>query len=161
MHNNSNNNYIMNIVKQLDQYDDSYVYFGEPIKNNVMNDSVFIRILYSNSLMTLSGIYLLINIKDLECEKYYNKFKCSFNAPAHIDIIHKIKQIEFDLLQKIEIKNKIPQYKIYDLFKNGVLKFFNEIIPKENNNFILKISGIWETPYTYGLTYKLIYVQPE
>jgi len=151
----------MNIVKQLDQYDESCVYFGEPIKNNVMNDSVFIRILYSNSLMTLSGIYLLINIQELECEKYYNKFKCSFNTERHIGIIHKLKQFEIDLLEKIEIKNKLPQYKIYDLFKNGVFKFFNEIITRENNTFILKISGIWETPYTYGLTYKLISVQPE
>jgi hypothetical protein len=146
----------MNIAKRLDQYNDYYVYFCEPIRNNIMSDSNFIRIIYSNNFMTLSGIYLIININDMLCEKYYNKFKCIFNPINHIEVIEKIKEIEYNLLTKVEIKDKNPDYKIYEQFKNGFIKIFYEVIPKQTNSFILKISGIWETQNSYGLTYKFI-----
>ena len=47
---------IMNIVKTIDQYDENYVFFCDPIKNNIMNNGNFIRILYSTSLFVLNGI---------------------------------------------------------------------------------------------------------
>ena len=50
----------MNIVKTLEQYDDDCVYFCEPIKNNIMNDGYFIRIIYSTPLLMLNGIYISI-----------------------------------------------------------------------------------------------------
>ena len=149
----------MNIAKRLEQYNEDYVYFCEPIKNNIMTDSNFIRILYSNQIMTLSGIYLIININDLVCEKYYNKYKCIFNPNTHNDLIENIKKIEETLLFKINIKNKSPQYKIYEQLQNGIIKIFHEIISKPNNSFLLKISGIWESQYSFGLTYKFIFIQ--
>lgn len=149
----------MNIAKRLDQYNEDCVYFCEPIKNNIMTDSNFIRILYSNEIMTLSGIYLIININDLFCEKYYNKYKCIFNPNNHNELIENIRKIEETLLCKVELQNKIPQYKIYEQLKNGIIKIFHEIIVKQNNIFLLKISGIWETQYSFGLTYKFISVQ--
>ena len=69
----------MNIVKSLDQYDDNNAFFCDPIKNNIMNDGVFIRILYSKSLFTLNGINLLVNLNDINIDKYFNKYKCQFN----------------------------------------------------------------------------------
>jgi hypothetical protein len=149
----------MNIAKRLDQYKEFYVYFCEPIKNNIMTDSNFIRILYSNEIMTLSGIYLIININDMLSEKYYNKYKCVFNPNYHNEMIQKIKQIEENLLQKCDIQNKTPQYKIYEQLKNGFIKIFHEVNPKQTNNFIIKISGIWETQNSYGVTYKFISIQ--
>jgi hypothetical protein len=149
----------MNIAKRIEQYNDFYVYFCEPIKNNIMTDSNFIRILYSNEIMTLSGIYLIININDMQCEKYYNKYKCIFNPNYHNEMIQKIKQIEENLLKKCDIKNKSPQYKIYEQLKNGFIKIFHEVTPKQTNSFIVKISGIWETPNSYGVTYKFISIQ--
>jgi hypothetical protein len=38
------------------------------------------------------------------------------------------------------------------------LNVFSEITNKTTCSFILKISGIWETQYNYGLTYKFIKV---
>jgi len=146
----------MNIVKRIDQYDENNILFCEPIKNNVMNDGSFIRILYSTPLFTLNGIYLLINLHDITCEKYYMKYKCSFNYSAHKDIIDNIKVIEDDILKKYEIKDKTPQYKIFEQLRNGNIKIFSEVSNKSISYFILKISGIWETQYNYGLTYKFI-----
>lgn len=149
----------MNIVIRFDQYDENCVYFCEPIKNNIMNDGNFIRILYTTSQVVLNGIYILIKLNDILCEKYYNKYKCNFDVYNHNDIIDNLKTIEENILKKINIKDKIPQYKIYEQFKNGNIKIFNDIGNKNNCLFILKISGIWETFSNYGLTYKFVKVE--
>jgi hypothetical protein len=145
----------MNLVKRIDQYNDECLFFCEPIKNNVMNDGNFIRILYSTENIVLNGIYLQINFNDLVCEKYYNKYKCSFNVANHKDIIDNIKIIEENILKKYKT-NKLPSNKIYEQIKSGYIKLFTDISNKINCSFILKISGIWETQYNYGLTYKFI-----
>ena len=146
----------MNIVKRIDQYDDNCILLCDPIKNNVMNDGNFIRILYSTNTFTLNGIYLYITLNDIICEKYYSKYRCTFNVSNHKDIIDNLKIIEDDLLKKCDIIDKAPQYKIYEQLKNGNLKIFNDVGNRSVCSFILKISGIWETQYNYGLTYKFI-----
>ena len=145
----------MNIVKSLDQYDDDCVYFCDPIKNNIMNEGYFIRIIYSSPLFMLNGIYIAININHTTIEKYYNKFKCIFDVVNHKDLIEKLRIIEENITKKINIKNKIPQYKIYEQLKTGNIKIFSDS-DKITNNFLLKIAGIWETDTYYGLTYKFI-----
>jgi len=151
-------NTIKYLVKQLDQYNNNYIFLCEPIKNNIMSEGNFIRILYSTENVIFNGVYLLLSFNDIIYEKYYNKFKCNFNVNLYKDIIERIKVIEEDILNKCSIKNKIQQLKIYDQLKNGNIKIFNEIIFKTNCQFILKISGIWETNLNYGLTYKFIKV---
>jgi hypothetical protein len=144
----------MNIVKNINQYDEDNIYFCEPIKNNIMNEGKFIRILYSTHNVVLNGIYLLITLNDITCDKYYNKYRCNFNVNNNKDIIDNLKIIEENILKKIEIK-KMPQLKIYEQLKNGNIKLFNDV-NKSVGSFILKISGIWETQFNYGLTYKFI-----
>jgi hypothetical protein len=123
-----------------------------------MNDGNFIRILYTNPHVTLNGVYLFIKLNDIICEKYYNKYKCNFDVLSHIDIIDNLKVIEENILKKIDIKEKIPQFKIYEQIKNGNIKIFNDIGNKSSCSFILKISGIWETFSNFGLTYKFVKV---
>jgi hypothetical protein len=146
----------MNIVKKIEQYDENNIFFCDPIKNNVMTEGNFIRILYSTNCVTFNGIYLLITLNDITCEKYYTKYKCNFNVTLHKDIINNIKNIEENLLKKYEINNKTPQYKIYEQLKNGNFKIFTDIDNTHVCSFVLKISGIWETHNNYGLTYKFI-----
>lgn len=143
----------MNLVKSIEQYNHNKLVFCDPIKNNIMNDGVFIRILYSTDIMTLNGIYLLINLSDILCEKYYNKFKCSFNISNHKEIIENLKLIEEEILKKYKT-NKTPSYKIYEQLKSGYIKIYSDVGNKPNTSFILKISGIWETQNNYGVTYK-------
>ena len=146
----------MNIVKKFDQYDDNNIFFCEPIKNNIIPEGNFIRILYSTNFFTLNGIYLIITLNNIICEKYFNKYKCIFNIHTHKDIIENIKNIEENLLKKIELKNKTPTNKIHEQLKNGNIKIFSDISNKNSCSFILKISGIWETHLSYGLTYKFL-----
>lgn len=148
----------MNIVKHLEQYKEDHVYFLEPIKNNIMNNGKFIRIVYSTPLFTLNGIYISFNIINTSIDKYYNKYKCSFDTTQYKEFIDKLKIFEEGLIKKIGIIDKIPQYKIYEQFKNGNIKVFSNTSDKIGNNFLLKIAGVWETATEYGLTYKFLII---
>ena len=146
----------MNIVKTIEQYKEDHVYFCEPIKNNIMDDGNFIRIMYSTPLFVLNGIYLCLNINYISIDKYYNKYKCTFDFNKYKDTIYDLQTIEDGILKKANIRGKTPQFKIYEQLKNGNIKIFSDNIEKINNTFLLKIAGIWETEYEYGLTYKFI-----
>lgn len=144
------------LVKTIEQYNEDFVYFYEPIKNNIMNEGQFIRIIYSTPLFVLNGIYIVVNINYTNIEKYYNKFKCTFDTNQYKEIIDSLRLIEEGLLKKVNICGKIAQHKIYEQLKNGNIKVFSESSDKINNTFLLKIAGIWETETEYGLTYKFI-----
>ena len=151
----------MNIVKTIEQYNHNCVYYCDPIKNNIMNEGIFIRILYSNELFILNGISLYIHLTNVTIEKYFNKYKCSFDTTVYKDLIHRLKNIEADLLDNVHILGKQPQYKICEQLQKGYIKIFlnqNDKINANNNRFVLKISGIWETELYYGVTYKFLLV---
>jgi hypothetical protein len=148
----------MNIVKNIEQYNEDYVYFCEPIKNNIMNNGNFIRIIYSTSIFILNGIYLSLYINHISVDKYYNKFRCSFDTNQYRELIEKLRIIEEGILKKIDILGKVPQFKIYEQLKNGNIKVFSDTSDKIGNTFLLKIAGIWETDTDYGLTYKFMII---
>jgi hypothetical protein len=149
----------MNIVKNIEQYNQDNVYFLEPIKNNIIDNGRFIRIIYSTSLFSLNGIYISLNINNISIEKYYNKHKCSFDTNQYSSLIEKLRFFEEGLINKIGITGKIPRYKIYEQFKNGNIKVFsNKSDINISNHFLLKISGVWETITEYGLTYKFLMI---
>lgn len=145
----------MNIVKNINQYNDEFVYFLEPIRNNIINNGNFVKIIYSTPIITFNGIYINIYINYNNIEKYFNKYKCIFDVSYHKDIVDQIKNIEFTILNKY-ITNKIPQYKIYEQLRNGNVKIISNSLDKVSNSFLLKIAGIWESDKEYGLTYKFI-----
>jgi hypothetical protein len=144
----------MYLIKTIEQYDPNYIFLCDPIKNNIMVDGQFIRILYSTDTMVINGIYLLIQLNDVTCEKYYNKYKCNFSIVKHKELVERLRTIEEDILRKYHT-SKIPSYKIYDQIKYGFIKLFDDVQNTSHpQTFILKISGIWETSLHYGLTYK-------
>lgn len=144
----------MNIVKTIDQFNENNIFFCEPIKNNIVIDGKFIKVLYSTHNITFNGIFINITFNDLVIEKYYNKYKCTFNVNLCKNIINKVKIIEEAILTKVNIQNKTPQFKIYEQLMGGNIKYFCDNTDKINGSFILKISGIWENTCNYGLTYK-------
>jgi len=149
----------MNIIKNIDQFNINNIFFCDPIKNNIMSDSKFIRILYSTDLFVMNGIYLSIFFQNMYIEKYYKKYKCSFDANMHKPLIDNLKKIEESIIALLPIKHKAPDYKLYEQIKNGNIRIFSEDNDKINNVFLLKISGIWETDTTYGITYKFINIE--
>ena len=88
-----------------------------------------------------------------------NKVKYSIKPKNNMEIITLLKSLENDLLDNISI-NKRKVYKLQEQLQNGVVKIINNNYTLCNetnyNNYILKISGIWESLDEYGLTYKFI-----
>ena len=147
----------MSILQNINQYNENNVYFCDSIKNNVMANGNFIRILYCMPNFTMNGVYLHIYLSELSYEKYYQKYKCLFDINKYIDLVDSVVIIEKNILDRIslQIPDKIPQFKIAEQMQSGHIKIYSESQPKQTSaSFVLKISGIWETESSFGLTYK-------
>ncbi len=131
----------MNLVLKLNELSYSNIFFYESVKNTVMNDSSFIRIIYSNSDIILNGIYIKIDV---------------YKDNNNIELLDQVDNLEKTILNQYTI-DKLQNHKLRDQL--------NYHISKINNNtkniiysYLLKISGIWETDTVIGLTYKFIYI---
>ena len=88
--------------------------------------------------------------------------------PAVADVTVTASEVKVELLLSVEpllagidlteVMNTddSPQAIIYDQLRSGFIKICGEQRNFIINNFILKISGIWESEYEFGLTYKFI-----
>jgi hypothetical protein len=147
----------MNIALELDDFEETNVYFNKPVRNTVIDESNFLRVTYSNKMFSMNGVYIKVNIEVLHKEKHYNKYKCSFNISKNYLVIHKLAQIESKILHRLQMNGKTPVPKIRQQLNCGNIKLFtdnSELSPQ--NNYILKMSGIWETEKEYGITYKFM-----
>ena len=124
-----------------------------------MDNSNFIRILYSTDYFTLNGLYVKFCLHGINIEKFFNKYKCNFDQNLNKNYINKLIYIENTVIQTIN-NNKIPQYRIKDQLHSGYIKtFMNNMESKNIKHFILKISGIWETESECGLTFKFLEIE--
>jgi len=132
----------MNIALSIKDLTIDDIFFLDPIKNIIINNSKFIRIIYSNNLLTLNGIYLICNID--------NKYKNN-----NYDLSLYIQNLENNILNKFS-KEKLKNYKIREYFNSNFINT-DYIIGKENyTKYILKISGIWDANNNIGLTFKFL-----
>ena len=132
----------MNIALSVKDITINDIFFLDPIKNIIINNSKFIRIIYSNNLLSLNGIYLICNID--------NKDKNNNHG-----LLLYIQSLEDNILNKFS-KEKIKNYKIREYFNNN---FINTDYTKDQENYtkyILKISGIWDASNNIGLTFKFL-----
>ena len=144
----------MNISLNKEDFSIDNVYFYEPIKNSIIENSSFIRLIYYNELMVINGIYIKIDFDNVTKTNDFSKQKITININDNAKIINYIKSIESEILQKINIQRKRKIYKINEQLMTGYIKHL--IDNKYANSFILKISGIWESENDYGLTFKFI-----
>ena len=128
----------MNLVLDINQVTYNNIFFYESVKNTIMNDSEFIRIIYSNNDIILNGIYIKIDI----------------NKHENSNIVNIIDQLEQSILKQYN-PNKLQNNKL----KDQLIYNINKISKDNECIYLLKISGIWETPYMIGLTYKFIFYE--
>ena len=146
----------MNLVVNIKQLNLEHVFLQEPIKNTVMDNSDFIRIIYSTESFMINGLYIKISLHTSSIEKYFNKYKCIFDIATNRNIINELIAIEKCILLLVN-NNKVAQYRIKDQLMAGFIKMFISHDHNPNNqDFIVKISGIWETKLKIGLTYKIM-----
>ena len=146
----------MNIVLTLDKINMNNIYYQEPIYNTVMENGEFVKIIYSDENVMITGLHILLSIKPILIDKYYNKFKLTYDLKhSHNDIFKKICNIEDEILNKY-ISNKTKKHMLYDMVNTSKIVLFSNNELYDKNNLIIKISGIWENETNYGITYKIL-----
>ncbi len=148
----------MNVVLKEDQYNIANIYYSEAIQNIIMENSSFIKLIYSTHNIMTTGLFLLVELKNTTKELYFKKIKITYDINANLTTLIRLYEIETEILDKYN-SNKKQKKIIYETLSCGSVKIFpnnDEDIVKVNNSFILKISGLWENETEYGLTYKLL-----
>lgn len=142
------------------KFDFKYIFLGNTINNRILENGKFTRIYYSTPLCSFNGIYSLLYINDIIDSNFNNSFnnKLIINIEKNSILLNNIKQLEEKILRVVEIKNKTLKCNIYNELMKGFIKlnFKNNIY---NSKIMLKISGIWETEDSYGLSYKYFYLK--
>ena len=157
----------MNLAIKTHEFDPHNIIKSEKTKNNVMSESDFYRLIWSNEYCSTNGIFIYFNLKKVRIERYFNKIKCVFeNNSENQGTITYIKSIERLILNKFKNnKNKDMSRRIYEQLENGFIKLYpqNEnVVYKEHTNlkFLLKISGIWSSneSNSFGLTFRFFII---
>jgi len=167
----------MNIVNRIvDNISNDNIYFTDEIENTVIEDSTFIKILYSTTDFIMNGLYIHIPLKINSTELHYKKIKYNFDSHANYNVIEKMVQLENNILIKysnLKKNGKVKSNISPTIFNNGHIKIFPfddnitinmkakksiQDLNISNCDFILKISGIWEKDSSFGITYKFMNV---
>lgn len=153
----------MNIAVPINEFNINNVFFQDSIKNTIMDNSQFSRLVYSSEIFVGSGICIDFNIPISNIDKSFNKYKCIFDNQVNYKLIQTITKIENEILSKCNFTDKIPMFRISEQLKNDYIKVaiinnVNIVSYLQNLRFIIKISGLWSNEMEYGLTYKFIQV---
>jgi len=159
----------MIITLNLSKITLSNIYFLDTKKNIIM-DGNFSKLIFSNEWFVMNGIYILFPIEHNGSEIIMNKTQIRFNP------FQQYNQIVINEFSKLE-KNILEYYrqirgcncKIVPLLHKQMMigfmktnkEYKKQFSINENNRniqYVLKISGIWETQEEIGLTYKLFEV---
>jgi hypothetical protein len=71
---------------------------------------------------SLNGIYLLFELNDVYVEKYYNKYKCSFQIYSHKEVFDQLNKI---LKRRIDVQIRLLDHQV-TLCRVNVRKFDGE-----------------------------------
>ena len=129
----------MNISLSIDQFIPRSIYFGDPVQNTIMDNSRFIKLIYSNELVVMNGLYFEIPLKITHKATYFrrNKYFFDMNNSTVQGIIKHAQDIEYAILKKyndnrqsifsrsidadcLAVKTMKPM--IYDSFQHGCIK---------------------------------------
>jgi len=132
------------------------------MKRNIIMDGNFTKIIYSNDCFTMNGLFILFPIES-GIERLKNQIKFNSYSPYNLSIIQEFSRLEMKILeyykQSKQCNRKLSNLlsrQIYSGFmkthKDNYDMVFDE---KKNIQYVLKISGVWETREEVGLTYKL------
>jgi hypothetical protein len=143
----------MILVINTCQYSDDYLIFGEKVRNTVIENSSFTRLSYSAPDVSFNGLFINVNIHNMQIEHHYNKYKCIFQTFPNMPVIQSLIEIEKKILDCYHT-SKTKILNIREQLMSGNIKIFT--YEKNISIITLKISGIWENETSCGLTFKFI-----
>jgi len=158
----------MIITLDLPKFTLTNLFFLDTKKNMIM-DGNFTKLLYSNEWFVMNGLYLLFPIEINSSEKLMNKTQIRFNPYSQNNqhIVQDFAKVERKILEyykQTRGANKKISILLHKQMASGIMKTSREF-PNQNYSmdieklqYVIKISGVWETREEMGLTYKLFEV---
>lgn len=168
----------MNLALSVSQFHCNCLQFADPIRNNVLNDSKFVRINYITESFGTNGVHLLFPLNEQTCRNVgtgtgtgtgtgsssstteggdHSEYKLS---PMLCDALICIEQ---DILAKYTFspacQQKLPQHKLSELLRSANIKLLDNVDFSNQTthaSVALKLSGLWETQTHFGLTFKFV-----
>ena len=154
------------ICENIEDLNYEYIIINEPIKNSAVQYNYFYKLLYSTPIVSLTSIFVIFELNNL----YFENDKIKFDKTAlNNSVFNKLIELEEHVLNLVrDAKNKL--FKLRELYENQYFKYalsddnenlnnYNHVNEINNNKtFIIKISGIWESKESIGLTFKFIKV---
>jgi len=136
-------------------------------KNIITTDGIFTKIIYSTRLFIMNGIFFYFPITVDNIINSNGRFFINFNPNSKNNnhIIRDIANIEeniIDFYKKTNIVDKNKTLLLKNQLNTGNIKVYKDTNDNltntnfTNKQFILKISGIWENRFDFGITYKII-----
>jgi|UniRef100_A0A6C0IJV4 hypothetical protein len=157
----------MNIALKTNQYSIHNTYLLEK-KNNVIVEGTFSKIVFSNQFFTMNGIYFYLTLREFEQKHHLNGLFLQFHPyqEQNLRMIQELVRIEYNILdyyrRQNHCKKKISNILSKQLY-SGCMKIYRDlkkhakpITGVDNNHYVIKISGIWETIDEVGLAIKLV-----
>jgi len=159
-------NIVLNINNILNNnhFDRQKIFFLDKKRNMIM-EGEFTKILFSDELISLNGLFLDCPLYTQPIDKFQKKNIIWFQ-PYHIENLNLIQHfclLERELLEYYRDytdTKKIPSFILHNQLYSGNAKIFKNHINNEISNsseikYMIKISGIWESEDRIGVTYKI------
>ena len=140
----------MNLYHNIDDVDYKKIFFYKPVINKIIHYNYFYKMIYDVNIFTLNTLIINIEIDSYEIIEENNKFRV--HVKINQSFIEKIKDLEESILKNITKKQiTLSCYKF--LLYNKSLYIFDKY--PQTIKLSLRLSGLWETDTTIGLTTKI------
>ena len=140
----------MNLYHNIDDVDCNKIFFYKPVINKIIHYNYFYKLIYDINIFTLNTLIINIEIDHYDITEENGKFRVQ--VKINQQFIEKIKLLEETILKNITKKQiALSCYKF--LIFNKSLYIFDKY--PEKVKLALRISGLWETETTIGLTTKI------
>ena len=140
----------MNLYHNIDDIDYKKIFFYKPVINKIIHYNYFYKLIYDINIFTLNTLIIHIDIDSYEITEENGKYRV--HVKINHQFIEKIKNLEEAILKQIIKKQYVLSCYKFLLFNKS-----NYIFDKypESVKLALRISGLWETETTIGLTTKI------
>lgn len=140
----------MNLYHNIDDIDCKKIFFYKPVINKIIHYNYFYKLIYDINIFTLNTLIINIDIDNYDIIEENGKFRVYIKINKQF--IEKIKDLEENILKNITKKQfSLSCYKF--LLFNKSTYIFDKY--PEKINLVLRISGLWETEASIGLTTKI------
>ena len=150
----------MYITTDIIDFNIKNVFLHEPVKNILKTGCEFMKVIYSNKLFVMNGVYVDVAFKNIEIQRRKDTYKMKVDKVQNKEMLDIISKIEKDLLDLLP--NELS--KIYSLRseydKMRQLKKYGdvELASGVHNNLMctLRIFGVWRDSTRCGLNYQFM-----